>query len=66
MASLSETLANLRELEALMRGCYHGVRKAENELKEAGVEVPEHFKRSLFHLGMYLDEVAVDLEQLTK
>ena len=66
MANLNETIGNLRQLSEMSRALYHGLRKAQVDLKDAGVEIPEIVKRDLHRLDMDLDDLATDLDQMLK
>lgn len=66
MTSPTETLSSLREIAAMARALYHGVKKAQTELRQSDIEVPETLKRTLHRLDMDLDDFAFDLDQMTK
>lgn len=64
--ALQETLSNLCQLAAMSRALCQGVRKAQRELSFEKIELPVNITRSLIRLEMDLDEIALDLDQLSK
>lgn len=66
MPELNQTLSNLRDLSAMSRALYHGIKKVQIELHAIDMEIPEQLKRSLHRLDMDLDDLATDLDTLTK
>lgn len=65
-SDLQQTLFNLRELAIMARALYAGIRKAQMELKHEGMNIPKNLERVIGRLEMDLDEIALDLDELTK